>query len=145
MDAIERIKRISTPIRPGAWSPDDFRRAKADGYRLWRETRNALGIEYDLFGDPVSKIEPAFELAAEDLAAIEAIELPRGGGNCPRYALASFVRWERCPLTRRLPNPFEPWIQIWENSGAITVEHAQFVDVTFAEFGPDGSVRYNRV
>jgi hypothetical protein len=145
VDAIERIKRISPPVRPGGWFADDFRRAKAEGYRRWRETRDVLEIEYDLFGDPVAKLEPGFELTADELKAIAAIEVPLGGGNCPRYALASFVRWEQCPLTRRLPNPFEPWIQIWENGGAITVEHAQFVDVTFAERAPDGKVRHDRV
>src|SRR5687768_624563 len=99
MDALDRIKRISPSIRPGPWSADDFGRAKVEGYRRWNETREVFEIAYTLFGDPVAKLEPTFELSAGEMNTIAAIEVPRGGGNCPYRALYSFVRWERCPLT----------------------------------------------
>jgi hypothetical protein len=145
MDALERIKRISPPVRPSVWTEEDFRRAKAEGHRRWRETQELFKVEHGLFGDPISKFDPAFELSSEELEAIESIQVPRGGGNCPSYVLRSFLRWARHPRTMELPNPMEPWVQIWEHSGAISVEHAEFVDVSFAVRADDGSVRYGRV
>lgn len=66
-------------------------------------------------------------------------------GNCPQRALVWFLEWERCPVTSGLPNPYEPWVEVWEHGGAVSVEHAQFVDVSFVERGEGGQLQVRRV
>jgi hypothetical protein len=55
-----------------------------------------------------------------------------------------FVKWERCPETAGLPNPYEPWIGIWEHGGAFSVEHGQFVDIEDSEHMPLGAIVVRR-
>jgi hypothetical protein len=138
MDSLERILGIRAEIEPRGWSKIDFQRAKIEGYRRWREIRQVLVIDYQLFGDAVAVLVPGFRLPIEEERAATAVQVPRGGGNCPGYALLSFLKWERCPVTHGLPNPYEPWVEIWEHGGAISVEHAEFVDLTFSEAGESG-------
>ena len=46
MDALERVLRIRPSRFPGCWSLSEFRQAKMEGYRRWRETCEGMGIEY---------------------------------------------------------------------------------------------------
>jgi hypothetical protein len=145
MDALERVLRIRPDLTPRDWSEPEFQRAKDDGYRRWRETREVLGIDYHLFGDAVAEVAPEFRLATDEERAVASVEVPHGGGNCPRRALVWFLKWERCLTTQGLPNPYEPWVAVWEHGGAVSVEHAQFVDVSFVEPGEDRQLRVRRV
>ena len=124
MDPMERITLLATRSIRG-WSDGDFIAAAQEGKRLWQQTEELFEIEYGMFWDAVSAIEPAFRLALEEEAVASAVDLP-GVGN--RVAL-SFLKWERCSLTRGLPNPYEPWLSIWEHGGSVSVEHGQFVDI----------------
>ncbi len=145
MDALERVLLIRPDLTPGDWGEPEFQRAIAEGYRRWREIQQVLEIDYPLFEDAVAVVAPTFRLDPGEQRAVEAVEVPLGGGNCPRRALVSFLKWERCPVTSGLPNPYEPWVEVWEHSGALSVEHAQFVDVSFAELGQGGRHQFRRV
>lgn len=52
-----------------------------------------------------------------------------GGRNIDNRIALWFMKWARCPATMGYPNPYEPWIAIWENGGASGYEHGQFIDV----------------
>jgi hypothetical protein len=145
MDALERVLRIRPDLTPGDWGETEFQRAKVEGYRRWSEIRQVLEIDYQLFEDAVAVVAPAFRLAPAEERAVAAVEVPLGGGNCPRRALVWFLKWDRCPVTSGLPNPYEPWVEVWEHCGALSVEHAQFVDVSFAEPGEGGQPQFRRV
>ena len=102
-----------------------------------------FGVQYPMFRDAVAAIAPKFQLAEAEEWAAYAAEVP---GRCnvnSRIALW-FVKWERCPLTAGLPNPDEPWIEIWEHGGAFSVEHGQFVDIEDSEHRPLGAIVVRR-
>ena len=85
-----------------------------------------------MFQDAVSTIAPGFQLSPEEEAAAYAAEVP-GRQNVNSRIAVWFVKWERCADTAGLPNPYEPWIEIWEHGGAFSVEHGQFVDIEDSE------------
>jgi hypothetical protein len=145
MDAMERVLRIPPELAPLGWSEPEFRRAKTEGYARWREIREVMGIDYLLFEDAVAEIAPGFRLAVAEERAAAALAVPLGGGNCPRRAVVWFLKWERCPATSGLPNPYEPWIAVWEHGGAISVEHSEFVDISLVEAGEGGLLELRRV
>ncbi len=96
-----------------------------------------------MFQDAVAVIAPRFQLAAEEQAAASAADVP-GRRNVNSRITVWFVKWERCPETAGLPNPYEPWIEIWEHGGAFSVEHEQFVDLEDSEHMPLGAVVVRR-
>src|SRR5437868_15059871 len=89
-------------------------RSASEGKRRWQEIETLFEIEYPMFWDAVSIIEPTFQLVpAEETTARDAnVPCLRNVDN--RIAVW-FLKWERCPLTRGIPNPYEPWIEIWEH------------------------------
>lgn len=141
MDPLERIQLLCTRSICG-WSDDDFRAAAREGKRLWQQTEELFEIEYGMFWDAVAVIEPPFQLNAEEASATEAVVEEM---NSDRASVAVwFLKWERCSLTRGLPNPYEPWLTIWEHGGAFRVEHGQFVDIYNQQRFPLGGVVVRR-
>jgi hypothetical protein len=143
MDALERVKLIRRVSVPEAWPPDRFRQAAAEGKRRWTEIEDLFGIQYSMFQDAVAVIAPAFQLSAEEESQARTVEIP-GRRNVNNRIAVWFVKWERCPETAGLPNPYEPWIEIWEHGGAFSVEHGQFVDIEDSTFMPLGAVVVRR-
>lgn len=137
MDALERVTRILSESPREAWPPERFREAGAEGKRRWAEVEELFGVQYPLFEDAVAVIAPGFRLAPEEEAAAYAANVP-GRRNVNSRIAVWFVKWERCSDTAGLPNPYEPWIEIWEHGGAFSVEHGQFVDIEDSEFMPLG-------
>ena len=129
---------IQPDFTPRGWGEREFRDAKAEGYRRWRETQAVLEIRYTLFDDAVCKVDPEFALTPGEEDAAWSVLVPHHSGACPNRVLLHFLRWERCGTTHGLPNPYEPWIEIWERGGALHVEHAQFVDVSFCVLDDQG-------
>ena len=143
MDALERVKLIRRASVPEAWPPERFRQAAAEGKRRWTEIEELFGIQYSMFQDAVAAIAPAFHLSTEEESEARAVEIP-GRRNVNSRIAVWFVKWERCPETAGLPNPYEPWIEIWEHGGAFSVEHGQFVDIEDSTFMPLGAVVVRR-
>src|SRR5947209_20269271 len=85
-----------------------------------------------MFQDEVGAIAAGFRLSSEEEAAACAANVPRRRNVNSRIAVW-FVKWERCPETSNLPNPYEPWIEIWEHGGAFGGEHGQFVGIEDSE------------
>ena len=74
----------------------------------------------------VLNAQPDFEVVAE------ATDVP-GRRNVNNRIALWFMRWARCPQTADYPNPYEPWIEIWENGGSFSVEHGRFEVFDHAE------------
>jgi len=68
-----------------------------------------------MFLDALQPFAPGFHLSPEEEAAAYAPMFRAGAIQQP--IAAWFVKWERCPETSGLPNPYEPWIEIWEHGG----------------------------
>jgi hypothetical protein len=143
MDALERVKLIRRASPPESWSPERFKQAATEGKRRWTEIEELFGIQYSIFQDAVAAIAPAFHLPAEEELEARAVEIP-GRRNVSSRIAVWFVKWERCPETAGLPNPYEPWIEIWEHGGAFSVEHGRFVDIEDSKFMPLGAVVVRR-
>jgi hypothetical protein len=143
MDALERVARIrqSSPLE--AWPAERFRQAAADGKRRWAEVEELFGVQYPMFGDAVAAIAPEFHLSPQEEAAARAADVA-GRRNASSRIAVWFVKWEHCLETAGLPNPYEPWNQVWEHGGAFSVEHGQFVDVEDSEHMPVGAVVVRR-
>jgi hypothetical protein len=143
MDALERVRRIRAGPAADPWPAERFRQAAAEGKRRWAEIEELFGIEYAMFRDAVGVIAPDFRLSPEEQEAAAATDVP-GKRNVNSRIAVWFVKWDRCPETAGLPNPYEPWIEIWEHGGAFGVEHGQFVDVEDASGMPLGAVVVRR-
>jgi hypothetical protein len=143
MDALERVKHIRQDSALEAWPSKRFGQAAVEGKRRWAEVEKLFGVQYSMFQDAVAVIAPEFRLSVEDEASAYAADVPRRRNVDARIAVW-FVKWERCPQTSRWENPYEPWIEIWEHGGTISVEHGQFVDVEDSEHMPVGGVVVRR-
>jgi hypothetical protein len=143
MDALERVKRIRRGPMPDAWPSERFRQAAAEGKRRWTEIEEFFEIEYSMFQDAVAVIAPEFHLSPEEEVEARAVDIPDRRNVNSQIAIW-FVKWERCPETAGLPNPYEPWIEICEHGGAFSVEHGQFVDIEDSTFMPLGAVVVRR-
>ncbi len=128
IDALERVRRLSSVCAAPAWKHEDFRRAADEGKRRWQEIEESLGIQYPMFEDAIAELDPSFQLPAEEESLARSSDVP-GQRNVDGRIAVWFLKWERCPLTTGLPNPYEPWISIWEHGGKFSVEHGQFVDI----------------
>lgn len=93
--------------------------------------------------DAVALISPDFKMPPAEEEAAWSADVPEMRNVGPWVAV-SFVRWERCPMTAGLPNPYEPWIEIWEHGGGFSVEHGQFVAVYDSELTPLGCIVVRR-
>ena len=143
MNALDRIAGISKSSPMHGWTKDDFIRAAARGKHRWQETEAHFEIEYSMFDDAVGLIEPGFRLSAEDETKARSADVSQMRNLNSRIAVW-FIKWERCPSTSGLANPYEPWIEIWEHGGAFSVEHGQFVDVFDQHHMPVGAVIVRR-
>lgn len=143
MDALERVRRIRRESPAEQWPPERFRQAAAEGKRRWAEAEELFGVQWSMFKDAVAVIAPDFKLSPAEEQAADAADVP-GMRNVGPWIAVSFVRWERCPATAGLPNPYEPWVEIWEHGGGFSVEHGQFVDVYDSEFMPVGGLVVRR-
>jgi len=142
MDALERVARIGRA--PAENRPRKrFLPAANEGKRRWQEAEELFGIRYPMFEDAVAVIAPDFRLPPEEEAAAREVASP-GRPNVSNRITVWFVKWERCPATAGLPNPYEPWIEIWEHGGSFSVEHGQFVDLDDSEHIPAGFVMVRR-
>lgn len=139
MDALERVVRIRRNSAAEAWPTERFRQAAAEGKRRWLEVEDSFGVSYPIFDDVIAVIAPAFRLPPEEEAAAKAADIP-GRRNVNSRIAVWFVKWARCATTCEAPNPYEPWIEIWEHGGAFGVEHGLFVDIEDAEHLPLGAV-----
>ena len=139
MDALERVTQIRKKVVLPRWEHDEFIRAASEGKKRWQETEASFGINYSIFCDAVSEIAPAFELAPDERAIAEAADVPVMRNVNSRIAVF-FLKWERCSETTGLPNPYGPWVEIWEHGGAFRVEHGWFVDVFDNEGMPRGAI-----
>ncbi len=143
MDALERVKRIRRDSALEVWPPERFLQAAAEGKRRWSEVEQLFGIQYPMLWDAVAAISPHFRLSREEEETAYAADIPARRGVNSRVAVW-FLKWERCPETHGLPNPYEPWIEIWEHGGAFSVEHGQFVDIEDSQHMPRGAVVVRR-
>jgi hypothetical protein len=143
MDALERVVKIRRGSIPEAWPAERFRHAASEGKRRWSEIEGLFGIEYPMFQDAVAAIAPGFHLSPNEESAAYAADVPGRRSVNSRIAVW-FLKWERCPETAGLPNPYEPWIEIWEHGGAFSVEHGQFVDIEGSEHTPLGTLVVRR-
>lgn len=142
MDALDRILCLGrTPARE--WSDAEFQQAAWEGKRRFEEIESVLEIQYGMFRDAVAVLAPAFSLSPEEEVAIAAAPIREAYHATKRLAV-SYLKWERCPVTAGLPNPYEPWIEIMEHGGAFHVEHGQFVDIFTHRGMPVGSVVVRR-
>jgi hypothetical protein len=127
VDALERVMRIRRGTASDPWPRERFRQATLEGRRRWKEAEELFGVQYSMLRqDAVAVIAPAFQLPASVESAARATDLPPGIG---RPMTIWFVKWDQCPETAALPNPYEPWIEIWEHGGAINIEHGEFVEI----------------
>ncbi|MCE9563552.1 MAG: hypothetical protein K8U57_16040 [Planctomycetes bacterium] len=143
MDALERVLRIRRELATERWPPERFRQAAAEGKRRWAEAEDLFGVQWSMLKDAVALISPDFKMPPAEEEAAWSVDVP-GMRNVGPWVAVSFVRWERCPTTAGLPNPYEPWIEIWEHGGGFSVEHGQFVDVYDSEFTPLGCIVVRR-
>ena len=132
---LQRVMRLRRKAIFPTWVPEDFESAFSEGKNRWQETEELFGMSYPIWRDAVSEIAPSFQLAMREEAAVQSMILSDICNGYDRIALY-FLKWERCRETSGLPNPYEPWIEIWEHGGWFSVEHGQFVDV----YGRDGRV-----
>lgn len=102
--------------------------AAREGKRRWKQAEELFGMQWPMFEDAVSVISPNFSMESRFVDVATAIDVPELRNVNNRIALWC-MRWARCPKTADYPNPYEPWIEIWENGGSFSVEHGQFVDI----------------
>lgn len=143
MDALERLRRIGTSPPAETWDGARLLQAAREGKGRWAELEELFGTQWPLFADGVAAVAPAFQLLVEEEAAARATRI-REGRNVNSRVAVWFLKWERCPATSGLPNPYEPWIEIWEHGGHFGVEHGQFVDVYDTQGMPLGCVFVRR-
>ena len=141
--AVERLRRLRRPFPPSGWTRDRFLNAPKEGKRRWAEAEELFGLQWSMFDDAVSVISPSFAMEPQFTDVAEATDVPRGRNVDNRIALW-FMKWARCPQTGDYPNPYEPWIEIWENGGGFGVEHGQFVDIYPASGPPVGALIVRR-
>ena len=127
MDALERIERIRRSASKNNWSPDEFQDAAIRARELWQAVESLFGVRYGLLTDAVSAIDPTFELPDIELSAIRKAEVAGTPGG--ELVATWFAKWDRCPVTRGIDNPYEPLVEILEHGGAVSKEHGQFIDI----------------
>jgi hypothetical protein len=137
--AAERLSRLRRPFPDSGWKREQFVDAAREGKRRWAQAEELFGLQWPMFADAVAVISPAFAMESRFTDVAEATDVPRNN----RVALW-FMKWARCPLTADYPNPYEPWVEIWENGGSFSVEHGQFVDIYDARGMPLGAVVVRR-
>jgi len=142
MDALERVRLLGTIAILG-WVDDDFLNAAREGKRLWQKTEELFEIQYSMFQDAVAVLDPTFQLTAEEEVIARASSVP-GMRNVDNRIAVWFLKWERFALSCGLPNPYEPWVSIWEHGGAFSVEHGQFVDIYNQQRFPLGGLVVRR-
>jgi hypothetical protein len=140
--AADRLRRLRRPF-PCGWTREQFQNAAKEGKRRWMEAEELFGARWPMFQDAVTLIKPSFAMEYSFVDLAEATEIPSRSNVDNRIALW-FMRWARCPQTADYPNPYEPWIEIWENGGSFSVEHGQFVDVYDASGVPVPGVTVRR-
>lgn len=127
MDVLERVMQLSRDNADLKWTTADFLNAAREGKRRHDEIADLFQISYSVFADVVPEIAPDWRLLLDEAPILSIRKInPR-----IRYSgvLLGFVKWEYCPLTKGLPNPYEPWIEILEHGGSFQVEHAVFIDL----------------
>src|SRR5262245_20381181 len=107
MDALERVTQIGRGRILDPWPADRFRLAASEGKRRWAEAEELFGVQYPMFQDAVAVIAPEFRLSAEEESVARAAQVP-GMRNVDNRIAIWFVKWDRCPKTSELPNPYEP-------------------------------------
>jgi hypothetical protein len=142
--AAERLSRLHRPFPAGSWMKSQFAEAAREGGRRWSEAEELFGLQWPMFQDAVSVISPSFILESHFTTLAEATDIPARRNVNNRITLW-FMRWARCPLTAEYPNPYEPWVEIWENGGSISFQHGYVVDVYDASGMPAGSLAVRRV
>jgi hypothetical protein len=126
--AADRLSRLRRPFPATTWKPEQFASAAIEAKRRWEEAEELFGAQWPMFGDAVSVISPSFAMEYHFIDLAKATEVT-GRANVDNRIALWFMRWARCPKTADYPNPYEPWIEIWENGGSFAVEHGQFVDI----------------
>src|SRR5687767_11537648 len=111
--AAERLSRLRRPIPSSGWTREQFVDAAREGKRRWEEAEELFGLQWPMFQDAVSVIAPTFAMESRYTDLAQATDVP-GRRNVDNIALW-FMKWARCPQTAEYPNPYEPWIEIWEN------------------------------
>jgi hypothetical protein len=134
---------LRRPFPSTGWTREQFVDAGREGKRRWEEAQELFGLQWPMFEDAVSLVAPSFEMESDLVDVAEATDVPTGRNTSNRIALW-FMRWARCPRTAEYPNPYEPWIEIWENGGAFGVEHGRFVDLYDAAGMPLGAIVVRR-
>jgi hypothetical protein len=122
--AAERLGRLRRPFTASAWTREQFMDAAHEGKRRWMEAEELFGLQWPMFKDAVSVISANFAMESGYVDVAEATDVP--GHN---FIALWYMKWARCPQTADYTNPYEPWIEIWENGGRFSVEHGQFVDI----------------
>jgi len=126
IDARERLQRLGTgslgqPV--GSWEQEK-EWLIAQGKRAverWHDARSRLKADWVFLGDFRPIVCPVFEFDPEDevVARQCRVGLAHYGQNeLPVF----FLAWERCPITKGIPNPYEPLISIWESGGSFRRE-----------------------
>jgi hypothetical protein len=141
--AAERLSRLRRPFPANRWTREQFAEAAREGKRRWEEAEALFGAQWPMFQDAVSAISPSFAMESRFVDVAEATDVP-GMRNVNNRIALWFMRWARCPQTVDYPNPYEPWIEIWENGGSFSVEHGQFVDIFDASGMPVGAIVVRR-
>jgi hypothetical protein len=141
MDVLERVALLRRDNPNLKWTSEDFLKAALEGKRRHDEIADLFEISYSVFTDVLPSIAPDWRLLVDEAPILSVPKInPR-----IRYSqiLLGFVKWEYCPLTKGLPNPYEPWNEILEHGGSFQVEHAEFIDL-FDEHGWIGGICVNR-
>jgi hypothetical protein len=141
--AAERLSRLRPPFPASGWSPEQFRAAAGEGRRRWAESEQLFGAQWPMFDDAVAVISPSFGMESRFTEVAEAAVV-LGRRNVNNRIALWFMKWAHCPVTAEYPNPYEPWIEIWENGGSFSVEHGQFVDIYDASGMPVGAIVVRR-
>lgn len=124
---IDRILRIQLSDPHESWSTYDFQSAIADARSSWKLIEELYNIQYPMLGDAVAQIDPAFKLEHDLEERIAASEI--ANSFIGKQIAKAFLKWELCPETDDVDNPYDPVIQIFEHGGNLSKEHGQFIDV----------------
>ncbi len=127
INPVQRVLQIGKKPPDTDWKPEDFRHAVQRRRKLHEELQDLFGVKYWILGDATAIISPDWRLIIDD-TFMESVDVPYTR-SCHKSVALSFVKWEYCPLTKGLPNPYDPWIQIWEHDGSFSVEHSVFIDI----------------
>lgn len=140
---VERLRRLRPPFAATHWGRDQFIHAAEEGKRRWEEAERLFDAQWPMFADAVAVICPSFGLESRFAEVANATVIP-SRRNVDNRIATWFMNWARCPMTAGYPNPYEPWIEIWENGGSFSVEHGQCVDIYNASGMPQGAIAVRR-